>query len=172
MTFSPKKLHENANHFTLASIFWTWLLVSVAAGRSKGGWGLSCPLSPATSGASPLQNHMPKGFSPEFKRKEEFHPKSFCRFHGAVSKLASLSRTAWHGLSLLHFCVCSVAQSHPTLVTPWTVACQVLLFMENSMNIRMGCHFLLQGVLLTRGLNLCLLHWQADSLPLDPVTFL
>ena len=32
-----------------------------------------------------------------------------------------------------------------------------------------GCHFLLQGIFLTRGSNLrllCLLHWQAGSLPL------
>ena len=36
-------------------------------------------------------------------------------------------------------------------------------------NIGVSCHFLLQGILLTQGLNLCLLrflHWQADSLPL------
>ena len=33
----------------------------------------------------------------------------------------------------------------------------------------MGCHFLLQGIFLTQGSNLhllCLLHWQADPLPL------
>ena len=30
-----------------------------------------------------------------------------------------------------------------------------------------GCHFLLQGIFLTQGSNLCLLHWQADSLPLS-----
>ena len=33
----------------------------------------------------------------------------------------------------------------------------------------MGCHFLLQGIFSTQGLNPCflhLLHWQADSLPL------
>ena len=33
-----------------------------------------------------------------------------------------------------------------------------------------GCHFLLQGTFLTQGSNphlLCLLHWQADSLPLS-----
>ena len=32
----------------------------------------------------------------------------------------------------------------------------------------MGCHFLLQGIFLTQGLNLplmCLLHWQANSDP-------
>ena len=36
-------------------------------------------------------------------------------------------------------------------------------------NTRVGCHFLLQGIFLTQGLNpslLHLLHWQADSLPL------
>ena len=30
-----------------------------------------------------------------------------------------------------------------------------------------GCHFLLQGIFLTQGLNPHLLHWQADSLPLS-----
>ena len=36
-------------------------------------------------------------------------------------------------------------------------------------NTGVGCHFLLQGIIRTQGLNpglLCLLHWQADSLPL------
>ena len=33
-------------------------------------------------------------------------------------------------------------------------------------NAGMGCHFLLQGIFLTQGSNLHLLHWQADSLPL------
>ena len=30
-----------------------------------------------------------------------------------------------------------------------------------------GNHFLLQGIFLTQGSNLCLLHWQAGSLPLS-----
>ena len=34
-----------------------------------------------------------------------------------------------------------------------------------------GCHFLLQGIFLTQGSNLCLLHWQADSLPLCHANF-
>ena len=29
-------------------------------------------------------------------------------------------------------------------------------------------HFLLQGIYLTLGLNLCFLHWQNESLPLEP----
>ena len=39
------------------------------------------------------------------------------------------------------------------------------------MNIGAGCHFLLQGIFSTQGLNphlFYLLHWQADSLPLWP----
>ena len=32
---------------------------------------------------------------------------------------------------------------------------------------RVGCHFLLQGIFLTQGLNICLLQWQADSLPMS-----
>ena len=34
-------------------------------------------------------------------------------------------------------------------------------------NIGGCCHFLLQGIFLTQGSNPCLLHWQADSLPLS-----
>ena len=37
-------------------------------------------------------------------------------------------------------------------------------------NTGVGCHFLLQRIFLTQGLNLCLLHllyWQAGSLPLN-----
>ena len=33
-------------------------------------------------------------------------------------------------------------------------------------NPGVGCHFLFQGTVLTQGLNLCLLYWQANSLPL------
>ena len=31
----------------------------------------------------------------------------------------------------------------------------------------MGCYFILQGIFPTQGSNLCLLYWQADSLPLS-----
>ena len=34
-------------------------------------------------------------------------------------------------------------------------------------NTGVGCHFLLQGIFLTQGLNPHLLHWQVDSLPLS-----
>ena len=34
-------------------------------------------------------------------------------------------------------------------------------------NTEIGCHFLLQVIFPTQGSNLCLLHWQADSVPLS-----
>ena len=68
-------------------------------------------------------------------------------------------------------CSCLVAQSCLTLsVTPWTVACQLLCPWDfPGKNTGVGCHFLLQGIFLTKGSNphlLSLLYWQADSLPL------
>ena len=51
---------------------------------------------------------------------------------------------------------------HPArLLCPWSIP---------GKNTGTGCHFLLQGIFRTQGLNphlLCLLHWQVDSLPLS-----
>ena len=69
---------------------------------------------------------------------------------------------------MLHSQVISSVQ----LLIPWTVAHQPPLPVNYpSMNIGVGCHFLLQGIFPTQGWNsslLPLLHWQADSLPLEP----
>ena len=47
-------------------------------------------------------------------------------------------------------------QGHIQLfVTPWTIACQAPLSMGFP---GVDCHGLLQGILLTQGLNLCLVH--------------
>ena len=49
-------------------------------------------------------------------------------------------------------------------VTPWTVAHQVPLSMDfPGKNTGVYCHFLLQGIFPTQGLNLPLLNWQAGS---------
>ena len=68
--------------------------------------------------------------------------------------------------------VCSVAKSYLTLqhrrlqpnrlLCPWDFP---------GKNTGVGCHFLLQEIFPTQQLNLyllCLLHWQADSLPTEP----
>ena len=52
-------------------------------------------------------------------------------------------------------------------VTPWIVACQAPLSLGfPRQEYWSGLHFLLQGIFPTQGLDLCLLHWQGDSLPL------
>ena len=55
-----------------------------------------------------------------------------------------------------------------SLKTPWTVACQAPLSTGfPSKNSGLGCHFLLQGTLLTQGSDQSLLCRQSDSLPLS-----
>ena len=46
-------------------------------------------------------------------------------------------------------------------------ALQPLKIKKKKKNTGVGCHFLLQGIFLTQGSNLCLLNWQADSLSLS-----
>ena len=54
-----------------------------------------------------------------------------------------------------------------SFVTQCTVACQAPLSMGFlGKNKEVGCHFLLQEIFLTQGLNLHLLQWQASFLPL------
>ena len=61
-----------------------------------------------------------------------------------------------------------VAKSCRTLATPWTVAHQAPLPMGfPRQEYWSDCHFLLQGIFLTQRLNLCFLHWPADSIPLS-----
>ena len=65
------------------------------------------------------------------------------------------------------FCSCCLVVSDssvahgllPTrLLSPWNFP---------GKNTGVGCPFLLQGIFLTQGSNLCLLHWQVDSLLLS-----
>ena len=66
-----------------------------------------------------------------------------------------------------------VAQSCPTLCNP--MDCSLTRFLcpwdFPGKNTGVGCHFLLQEIFPTQGSKLgllCLLHWQAGSLPLAP----
>ena len=55
-------------------------------------------------------------------------------------------------------------------MTPWTIVHQAPLYpcYFPGKNTGEGCHFLLQGIFPIQGSNLCLLHWQADSLLSEP----
>ena len=64
-------------------------------------------------------------------------------------------------------CCCLVAKSHPTLLQhrgPIKLLCP---WDSPGKNTGMGCHDLLQGIFLDQGLNLHLLYWQVDALPLS-----
>ena len=72
-----------------------------------------------------------------------------------------------------HVCPCAQWPSHVHLfATLWTIARQAPLSMGFSrQDTGVGCHALLQGIFLNQGWNpslLCLLRWQAGSLPLAP----
>ena len=61
-----------------------------------------------------------------------------------------------------------IAKPCPTLGTPWTIACQAPLSTEFSRNSTgVGCHFFLQGIFLTQGLNSGLLHCRQILHPLS-----
>ena len=62
------------------------------------------------------------------------------------------------------------AQLCPTLFDPMDCSPPGSFSPFPGKNAGVGCHFLLQGILLTQGSNLCLLcllYWQTDSLPLS-----
>ena len=84
-----------------------------------------------------------------------------------------LDTTEWLSTHTLLKILCMYAKSCPTLGD--TMDCSPLgssvhgIFQAR--NTGAGHHFLLQAIFPTQGLNLhllCLLHWQADSLPLAP----
>ena len=63
----------------------------------------------------------------------------------------------------LHECICVLS----SLVIPYSLWPTKFLCPQDSLGKKtwVGCHFLLQGLFPIQGSNLCLPHWQADSLP-------
>ena len=69
-----------------------------------------------------------------------------------------------NGCVSLAECVLSCFSCVWLFVTLWTIACQAPLSAEFSRkNPGVGCHFLLQGIFPTHGLNPCFSFWQAGS---------
>ena len=70
--------------------------------------------------------------------------------------------------SSLCLCMCSFVQFYPDSFRPQEDPSGSSCPWDFSgKNTGMGCHFLFQGIFPTQGLNLSLLHWQADSLLLS-----
>ena len=68
-------------------------------------------------------------------------------------------------------CCCLVTKLCLTPLQPHGPQLTKLLGLQDfpSKNTGVGCYFLLQKIFSTKGSNLCLLHWQADALPLSHV---
>ena len=122
-------------------------------------WGLSYKgTNPIPEGFSFMTNHLPKALSPNtltpgirFKHKN----------------LRWGETTIWFGWSIN---LCVRVLSHVWLfVTPWTVTCQAPLSIDFSrQEYWSGLPFPPPRDLPDPGNNLCLLHWQMDSLSLSP----
>ena len=69
------------------------------------------------------------------------------------------------------WCVCVHVLSCVQLSAPSALYFAKLLCPWDSpgKNTGVGCHFLLQGIFLTQESNLCLLHYQVDSLPTSTI---
>ena len=63
---------------------------------------------------------------------------------------------------------CLVAKLCQTLLRPHRLQPTRILYPWDfpGKNTEVSCHFLLQGILSTKELNPCFLHWQVNSLPL------
>ena len=85
-------------------------------------------------------------------------------------QLASHSSPSSHScLVCTGSCCCLVTRLCLTLLQPHGLEPTRLLcpWDFSDKNTGVGCHFLLQGIFLAQGSNLCLLHWQVGSFPLN-----
>ena len=92
----------------------------------------------------------------------------FCLYHQLSPVFINLIKEYLY-LSCL-CCVLSRFSCVLLFVTPWSVPTRLSCWRDSpGKNTGVSCHAILQGIFLTEGSNLhllCLLHWQAGSLPL------
>ena len=90
--------------------------------------------------------------------------------HGSVSSVRT-EDTILLPINLYYYCRLVPELCLTLFAALWPVARQAPLSMGFSLGKKTGggCYFLLQGIFLPQGLNLCLLHWQAGSSPLSHI---
>ena len=79
-------------------------------------------------------------------------------------------KSLWYIYTMEYCCWwCLIAKSYLTLFWPYALlpARVLCLWDLPGKNTAVGCHFLIQGLFQTQGLNPHLLHWQVDTLPLS-----
>ena len=89
---------------------------------------------------------------------------SKCKFLGIVHQSKCAFQVVKYDLPVGWWTCCLVTKSYLQFCDPMDWVHQLLLSWDfPGKTTGVGCHFLLQGIF--QELNLCLLHWQADSLP-------
>ena len=78
-----------------------------------------------------------------------------------MASCIQMSNCAWHVIAVL------ITRSCLTFCDPMWPARLLCPQDSPGKNTGVGCRFLLQGIFPTQGLNLPLLPWQVDSLPLN-----
>ena len=104
--------------------------------------------------------------NPVINRNGKDIRKNMCVYICAYNWITLLYSRNWHNtvLKTIKFFFFQSLNCIRLFETPWTIIHQGDF---PGSNTAVGCHFLLQGIFLTPGSNLCLLHWQVDSLPLS-----
>ena len=69
--------------------------------------------------------------------------------------------------NLINDICCFVTKSSPILVNPWTISHRLFSSWDFQARILEWVAISFSGLFRTQASNLCLLHWQADSLPLS-----
>ena len=100
------------------------------------------------------------GFIPSFLRNLHtiFHSGCINLHSHQLSKSVPFSLHPCQHFFICSVCVLSHISRVPLFATIWTVACQAPLSVGFSRQEGVGCHALLQGIFLTEGSNLHLLH--------------
>ena len=102
------------------------------------------------------------------------HTWGFIRLEEGASELGDRGSDSFPSHCIILACVCAKSlQLCPMYCNPMDCSPPGSAVHEDSAgkNTGVGCHSLLQGILLTQGSNpylLCLVHWQSGYLPLVP----
>ena len=99
------------------------------------------------------------------KKKKKLTPTMHLALQVVKSNIKTVNTTGMHvcmlSCSVVFYSLWPYGLQPARLLCPWNFP---------GKNTGVGCHFLLPGIFLTQGSNLCLLcflHWQVDSLPLS-----
>ena len=102
------------------------------------------------------------GFLSQLERSGAYRWAPSCSFHSFFPPhLSLIKETAGCALPVAHACLLSGLQLFATLLCPWD---------SPDGNTGVGCHAPRQGIFPTQDSNLRLLRWQADSLPVWPLS--